>query len=53
MNDNYIVIDGIKHVLVPSTDDNPCAICSLERVCRLSLCIFPFNKKDEHFEIQK
>ena len=54
MNDNCIVIDGIKHVLVPDTK-NGCDCCSLETICNYCgkfMCNDLFDKSNSHFEIQ-
>lgn len=59
MNDNYIVINGIKHVLVPDnrTSYLECKDCSLREDCNNiidgSICMNIFNKARYHFEIQK
>lgn len=58
--ENAIIIDGIKHVLVPTDpntkNNNDCKICSLKERCDGfcdPLCYVFFNAPNSHFEIKE
>lgn len=54
-NPNYIVIDGIKHILTDDTEDaSDCRKRSLHDICDfLPICIDVFASSTSHFELEQ